>query len=220
MVDCLVCPLWRHSWVLRVLKLCLSRCPSVWSKSVKDRRIKPYSAPPFALTHRDGDPQVVTLPLPGFRQARNYCCGFAATLMVLRHYERTLCGAELFSALGTARDGTGQSAIVRVLRAEGVRANLRYDMTFDRMAACICSGKVLIGYLEDEEHWLVIYGFGRSPERIYVADPEPEKRCEQEWASYGHRLGAFAIVCSPSAVPSQATAPLPEQLLLDFGSEP
>lgn len=185
---------------------------------MNDRRKKPYSALPFALTHRHDDPQVVTLPVPGYRQARNYCCGFVATLMVLRHFERSLCGEALFGALGTARDGTGQNAIVRVLRSEGVRANLRYDMSFDRMATSINFGKVLIGYLEDEEHWLVVYGFGRSPERIFVADPEPEKVCEQAWENYGHRLGNFAIVCSPMRL-ERAAAPAAQQLLLDFGGE-
>ncbi|MCP4444325.1 MAG: hypothetical protein GY811_03140 [Myxococcales bacterium] len=187
--------------------------------SLIDRRLKPYSAPPFALTHRHDDAQVVTLPVPGYRQARNYCCGFAATLMVLRHYERPLCGEALFRALGTARDGTGQSAIVHLLRSEGVSANLRYDMSFDRIASSICSGKVLIGYLEDEEHWLVLYGFGRAPKRIYVADPEPGKLCEQEWDSYGPRLGAFAIVCSPAVPRRSATDHECEQLQFEFGGE-
>ncbi len=158
----------------------------------------------------------MTLPVPGYKQTRNYCCGFAATLMVLKHYQRSLDGEALFAALGTARDGTGQSAIVRVLRSQGVRANLRYDMSFDRMASSLCDGKVLIGYLEDEEHWLVIYGFGRSPQRVFVADPEPNKRCENSWEQYGVRLGGFAIVCSPA--PERARGPaVSQQLQLDFG---
>jgi ABC-type bacteriocin/lantibiotic exporter with double-glycine peptidase domain len=168
--------------------------------------------------HPEGDPQVVTLPVPGYKQARNYCCGFTATLMVLKHYQRSLCGEALFAALGTAQDGTGQSAIVRVLRSQNVRANLRYDMNFDRMAASLCAGKVLIGYLEDEEHWLVIYGFGRSPQRIFVADPEPDKLCENPWEQYGERLGGFAIVCSPASEGSAAVS-APQQLQLDFGGE-
>lgn len=166
----------------------------------------------------------MTLPVPGYRQARNYCCGFAATLMVLRHFERGLCGQELFEALGTARDGTGQGAIVRVLRSQGLRANLRYDMNFERIATSLQSGKVLIGYLDDEEHWLVIYGYGRSPERVYVADPEPGKTCEQLWETYGLRLGGFAMVCSPVQaglgrapdVPASVSA---EQLFFDFGGD-
>lgn len=184
---------------------------------MRDRLLKPYSAPPFALVHPEGDPQVVTLPVPGYKQARNYCCGFAVTLMVLKHFQRGLCGEALFTALGTAQDGTGQSAIVRVLRAQGVRANLRYDMDFDRMASSLCAGKVLIGYLEDEEHWLVVYGFGRSPQRIYVADPEPDKHCENLWEEYGSRLGGFSIVCSPAPERSRETS-APLQLLLDFGA--
>ncbi len=157
----------------------------------------------------------MTLPVPGYRQARNYCCGFAATLMVLRHFERDLAGEALFDSLGTAQDGTGQAAIVRVLRTQGVRANLRYDMDFDRIVANLYSGKVLIGYLADEEHWIVMYGFGRNPERIFVADPEPEKVCEQTWESYGARLGGFAIVCSLGRV---GTVPEVPQLSFEFGA--
>jgi len=183
---------------------------------VNHRPTKPFSAPPFALAHPGDDPSVLTLPVPGYRQARNYSCGFASTLMVLRHFESDLSGQALFNALGTARDGTGQSAIVRVLRSQGLRANLRYDMTFERMAACLRMGKVLIGYLGDEEHWIVLYGFGFQPKRIFVADPEPEKTCEQPWDSYGSRLGEFSIVCSLASEPA---TDLPQQLCFAFGSD-
>ncbi len=182
---------------------------------MNDRRIKPYSAPPFALATGEGDPLVVTLPVPGYRQARNYCCGFAATLMVLRYFGRPLCGEPLFRALGTAQDGTGQASIVRVLKSEGLRANLRYDMTFNSLARTTAVGKDLIGYLLDEEHWVVLYGFGRGPERIFVADPEPGKPCVYSWAEYGERLGGYALVCS-MARPT-AAVPAREQLALDFG---
>jgi ABC-type bacteriocin/lantibiotic exporter with double-glycine peptidase domain len=185
---------------------------------LKYRRTKPYSAPPFALAHHPQDRQVVTLPLPGYRQARNYCCGFATVLMVLRHFERNLCGQHLFEALGTARDGTGQSAIVRVLRSEGVRASIRYDADFECIASNIDAGKVLIGYLDDEEHWLAIYGYGRDPQRVFVADPEPGKECEHPWALYGHRLQGFAIVCSTTAGSGMGARVLPGQLSFDFGS--
>lgn len=159
----------------------------------------PYAAPPFALVHRPEDASVCTLPLHGYRQARNYCCGFASALMVLRHFERPLAGQALFEALGTGRDGTGQTAIVQVLRSQGIRANLRYDADFTRVVRAIDRGKLLIGYLHDEEHWLVLYGYGRGPDRVFVADPEPDpkKVCEQPWESYGSRLGGFALVCSP-----------------------
>ncbi len=137
--------------------------------------------------------------------------------MVLRHFGLSLCGEALFEALGTARDGTGQGAIVRVLRSQGLRANLRYDMTFDRVASNLRSGKVLIGYLVDEEHWVVLYGFGRGPDRIFVADPEPGKPCVYEWESYGARLDGYALVCSPASAPAQVHRVEEQQLALDFG---
>lgn len=167
------------------------------------------------LAHPPEDKHVVTLPLPGYKQARNYSCGFATVLMILRHFQRELCGKELFDALGTARDGTGQSAIVRVLRSEGVRANIRYDADFECIVSSIDAGKVLIGYLDDEEHWLVIYGYGLEPRRVFVADPEPDKACEQVWQGYGERLQGFGIVCSPNVV--ETTRVLPGQLSFDFG---
>ncbi len=188
----------------------------VWFQGkVKHRRTKPYSAPPFPLAHYPQDPKVVTLPLPGFRQARNYCCGYATVLMILRHFERMLSGQALFEALGTARDGTGQSAIVRVLRSEELRANIRYDLDFEGIATCIDADKVLVGYLDDEEHWIVIYGYGRSPMRLFVADPEPEKSCEHRWEGYGERLKGFAIVCSNAR--NEGPRVLPGQLSFDFG---
>jgi ABC-type bacteriocin/lantibiotic exporter with double-glycine peptidase domain len=137
--------------------------------------------------------------------------------MILRHFERELCGKALFDALGTGRDGTGQSSIVRVLRSEGVRANIRYDADFECIASSIDAGKVLVGYLDDEEHWLVIYGYGRDPQRVFVADPEPEKACTQLWAGYGERLQGFAIVCSTA--PNEGTRVLPGQLSFEFGEE-
>lgn len=136
--------------------------------------------------------------------------------MVLRHFERSLCGSELFRALGTARDGTGQSAIVRVLRSQGLGANVRYDMNFARIVSCVDQGKPLVGYLEDEEHWLVIYGYARNPERVFVADPEPDKACEHSWQSYGQRLGGFGIVCSQRQVPTVLDEDVVTQLSFDF----
>ncbi len=123
-------------------------------------------------------------------------------LMVLRTYQSRLSGKALFEALGTARDGTGQSAMVRVLRTNGFSANLRYDMDFARICRAIDASKVLVGYLEDEGHWIVVYGYGKTPKRVYIADPEEGKPCEYDWVAMEKRLGGFAMVCSPRRISS------------------
>lgn len=160
------------------------------------RRLQPFAAPPFAVLHRPDDARVVTLPLPGYRQAKNYSCGFATALMVARHYGVELAAPELYALVGTTYWGTSQTALVRALRQVGVRANIRYDVDFERLATAIDRGKLVVGYLGDDEHWLVLYGYGRDPDRVYVADPRPSQGCEHPWDAYGARLGGFGIVCS------------------------
>lgn len=179
------------------------------------RRIKPHFAPPFAPVH--GRPGAVTVEsLRAYRQSRNYSCGFASALMVLRSFGQAVEARELFQSLGTGRSGTRQNAIIRELRSRGMSANVRYDMSFAALGRAIEAGKLIIGYLVDVEHWLVIYGYGRDPDRVYVADPRPGEGCEQSWDDYAERLNRFGIVCSPRQVPRRPREPgeRPEQLSL------
>lgn len=137
-----------------------------------------------------------TLPVPGYRQVRCYSCGFASALMIARYYRPETPALALFERLGTCWEGTTQSGIVRGLRSIGVSVNLRYDVDFARLCREIDRNKLIIGYLNDIEHWLVIYGYGRNPDRVFVADPRPYEPCEYVWASYGPRLGGYGMVCS------------------------
>lgn len=116
--------------------------------------------------------------------------------MVLRYYEVSLAATELFRRLGTGRDGTRQSALIREIRAAGLRANARHDVDFGRICQAVDRNKLVIGYLEDLEHWLLIYGYGLAPNRVFVADPRPDAPCEQPWDEFGARLNGFGIICS------------------------
>lgn len=150
----------------------------------------------------------MTVPIPGYRQAKSYSCGFASTLMVARHFGVEMAATELYELVGTDFWGTSQTSIVRALRAVGLRANTRYDVDLQRISLAVDRGKVLIGYLGDAEHWLVIYGYGRSPDRVFVADPRPtHSECEKRWEEYGSRLGGFGIVCSSGQRADRARVP-------------
>lgn len=159
-------------------------------------RLQPFAAPAFAVDRGESDANVVTLPFPGYRQVRNYTCGYVSALMMLRYFGRGLGGTELMTALNTTRDGTSQGALIRVLRSEGIRVGVHYDVTFASLQGYIDQGKPAVVYLHDEEHWLCVYGYGEKPDRIFVADPQPLKKCEQPWQEYGDRLNGFAMVCS------------------------
>lgn len=179
-------------------------------------RHRPHHAPRF-LTAQPGDAAVTTLPLRGFRQTRDYTCGFAATLMVMHYFGAQVPATELLRRLGTDRAGTRQNAIVRELRAAGLRAGVRYDLDLARIGRAIERNKLVIGYLHDIEHWVVVYGHGREPERVYVADPRPEvDACAQPWSEYAPRLRGFGILCSR---PGQSQVPA-RQAALALAGEP
>ena len=164
------------------------------------RRIKPHFAPPFAPVH-DRPGSVTVESVRAYRQTRSYSCGFASVLMVLRSFGLAVEARELFESLGTGRSGTRQNAILRELRRRGLSANARYDFDFDALRRSVDAQKLVVGYLNDVEHWLVVYGYGVEPKRVFVADPRPGEGCEQPWNRYGPRLGGFGIVCSPRRRP-------------------
>lgn len=173
-------------------------------------RHKPHQLPPF-LPARCASHEGKTLSIPGYRQSRNYSCGFASTLMVARYFSPRVSASRLYESLGTSRDGTRQTAIVRELRSIGVSANTRYDVCYERLKREIDRGKPVISYLFDDEHWLVVYGHASNPDRIYVADPRPGHASVFLWSAYGRRLGQFGIVCSAQmrARATRQTAPPP-----------
>lgn len=161
---------------------------------------KPYLAPRFYPAAPQADPTVKTLSIPGYYQARQYTCGYASTLMVLHYFRRFVDGRSLYDRLGTDHTGTSQSAIVRQLREFGIAANLRYDFDLGVLRRAIDANKLVIGYHHRLEHWVVLYGYGRDPDRVFVADPLQYMRHEHAWSYYGPKLRGFGIVCSPRRV--------------------
>ena len=135
-------------------------------------------------------------PIRAYLQVRGYTCGYASTLTVLHAFQKRIKPIDLYKRLGTDHGGTGQTAIIRELRAGGVSANLRYNLDFEALKRSIDAGKLIIGYHHRVEHWVVIYGYGTSPNRVFIADPVVEWRSEHLWEQYGPKLQNFGIVCS------------------------
>lgn len=157
---------------------------------------KPYIAPPYYPPVPHGDPNVVARPIRAYYQVRQYTCGYASALTVAHALHSSIEPAALYDVLATDHTGTRQTAIVNGLRAAGISANVRYDLDFDELQRVLDRGRLVIGYHHGLEHWIVIYGYGLAPERVFVADPLPANRSEHRWADYGEKLRNFGIVCS------------------------
>ena len=171
-------------------------------------RSRPYTAPPFYphLSVRFGEGSGAARRVRAYRQVRDYTCGFASALTVLHAFRRYVPAEDLYERLGTDRTGTRQSAIVREMRAEGLSAIVRYDLEFEDIARHIDQGALIIAYHYNLEHWLVIFGYARGPDRLLVADPWPTSRTEHMWETYGPKLGGFGIVCRPPRTSARMVA--------------
>ena len=140
--------------------------------------------------------QVRTLPLYGLHQRDSYSCGFVSTLMVLNYFYPNEIQTGLYEGLGTNEEGTSQNAIIRQLRRRQVSVNTDYAFTHRRLRRAIDKGKLVIGYRHKEEHWIVLYGYGLEPERVFIANPEPYSYTICSWAKISQDLGGFGIICS------------------------
>ncbi len=130
-------------------------------------------AVPDILKHPRGA-NVETLKIPAYCQTQSFSCGFVAGLMVLRYFRPGAC-AEAFFASVNADPETGTSAgmLTRALRKHGVSVSVRADLTFAAIVAAIDRGRPLALIVNtsspDYSHWVVAYGYGRRPSRVYVA---------------------------------------------------
>ncbi len=163
-----------------------------------------HSAPRFKVDHRPHDPTVSTLDVPGYRQTRGYSCGYAVALMACRYFSSPVKGQQLFEALGTGSQGTSQTALVKTLRKAELKVTVRYELEYRDYCAQLKKGRPVIGYLHDAEHWVLLYGYGKSPKRIFVADPRPQFECENSWRKLAPKLQGFGMICSHQEIPEKA----------------
>ena len=161
-------------------------------------------AVPDILQH-PRDANVETLKIPAYCQTQSFSCGFVAGLMVLRYFFPD-ARAEAFYASVNAdpETGTSEGMLTRALRRHGVSVSVRHDLTFAALAAAIDRGRPLAMIVNtscpDYSHWVVAYGYGRHPSRVYVAGnglPIVSRKvyCWQEFQAYHWRTPGQGLVC-------------------------
>ena len=136
---------------------------------------------------------VCTLDVPGYRQLESYTCGFAAGLIVLHTFYPRRSIRRLFDLVGSDYNyGTQNSTLVKSLRASGVGVGHRDDLTFAKICRAIDDGFpiiTLVGSTDPEvEHWVVLYGYGRKPNRVFIAGAT---FCDAAVAAHGNSWGTL-----------------------------
>ncbi|MCB1204403.1 MAG: hypothetical protein KDN18_09100 [Verrucomicrobiae bacterium] len=151
-----------------------------------------------------GVPGVVTLAVPGYRQVESYTCGFVAGLMVLHTFHPDADIDAFFHRVRpTRRHGASTRKVADALRRSGVGVSIRKRLGFREIRREIDAGFPILTCLktgdEDVEHWVVIYGYGLKPNRLFIAGnglPFFDAR-EISWETYLKTAGSgrAGLVC-------------------------
>jgi hypothetical protein len=132
-----------------------------------------YAAIRLPLQRASG-PNEVTLDLPGYQQLDNYSCGAVAAAMVVKFLRPQVSFERIYAAVSPHQEyGTATSRAIRALSLLGIRGSRKQSLTFDDICAAIDAGRpVMVCVTTNEkgtDHWVVIYGYGRRPNLVFVA---------------------------------------------------
>ena len=126
---------------------------------------------PDRLSHPNSD-DVITLDVPGYFQANTFSCGVTAGLMVLHTFHPSRSKDRFYRRVDPC-DSTSTAQLVRALRQSRIGVGVRYDLSWDRVNRNVSDGYPIITVVktgdEDVEHWVVIYGVGKKPNRVFIA---------------------------------------------------
>ena len=128
---------------------------------------------PDRLPHPTG-PNVETLELPGYYQSQPHTCGFVAGLMIL-HYFRPAVPAERFYECirPHMRWGVSRRRLMECLRLCKLRVTWRTGLDFNGVVDAIDADRPIAVVVNTSDqytkHWVVIYGYGKRPKRLFVA---------------------------------------------------
>jgi hypothetical protein len=148
------------------------------------------------------DPREVTLDLPGYLQTNSYCCGAMAAAMVVRYFRPRMGLERIYDAVDPLPEwGAGSIRVLRALRSCGVRVSYRRKLTFRQLCRAIDRGRPVAVVIRnpgsDTEHWVVVYGYNRRPDRLFIAvngvpwlNPNrvARSRFERMWSPPGNGL--------------------------------
>lgn len=141
------------------------------------------------------------LKIPGYRQTKNYTCGFVAGLMVLHKFKPKASATNFYYLCNPDREqSTSTGNLVRALRKNGVRVSIKKNMTFEQISDALENNMPVIMEVKRTRgitHWVVIFGYAVGPNRLYVAGNNL-LGTEYEWSKFKKMIATNGdwLVCS------------------------
>jgi len=132
-----------------------------------------YAAAKIPL-ERGKQPHEVTLDLPGYMQINSYCCGAVTVAMVVKYFWPQVSFGQIYASVNPSPEcGAGRTAVARALRTCGVRVSRQHRLTFEQLCSAIDQNRPILAAIHNQgaeaDHWVVVYGYGRRPDRVFIA---------------------------------------------------
>ena len=164
---------------IRGLAVGLHRVRPTWSRAVPD-----FSDDLI----RPGEHK---LAVPGYAQLDGYSCGATAGWAVVKTFHPQASFRSFYNACNPSLDGTTDAQVIRALLSHGVGVSVRTDLTYAMVRATIRAGFPIITGIGREvcdtgDHFVVIYGVGWNPSRVFVCN-QPQWGCSRQelpWADF------------------------------------
>jgi hypothetical protein len=120
-------------------------------------------------------PRAATLDLLDYLQTNSYGCGAIAAVMVVRHFHPQVGFGTAYDAVAPLPAlGAQPRQVARAMRLCGLRVKARRQVQFGDLCLFIKEGSpflVVIRYPgADSRHWVVVYGYRRIPDQVYIAN--------------------------------------------------
>jgi ABC-type bacteriocin/lantibiotic exporter with double-glycine peptidase domain len=137
------------------------------------------------------DENEILIPIAGYRQNKSYTCGFTSGLMILHTFNPQSSIDTFYKRVKSDKSGTSTNRLVSALRESGIRIRVVRggSITFQQIAGWIKQGRPIITTVKNDTHWVVIFGVGYKPQRIFIAgNGLLLKKQKHTWTEFRYKL--------------------------------
>jgi len=158
------------------------------------------------LTYASESDSAITLALPGYRQLETFGCGFAAGMMVIHAYFPEISAEKFYEILCPDPDwGVQPRQLRRALKRIGISTRASRRLDFNTIRQIIKDGSPILTTVTKRgvRHWVVLYGVGWNPSRVFVAGNDVPgvgrlfRSHEMSWEEFGAiwKPKGWGIIC-------------------------
>ena len=142
------------------------------------------------------------LAVPFYCQTDWYSCGAIAGWAIVEYFHPKADFDRFYGDCNPhPEEGMGETRLIHALRRHGIGVGVRGDLDFDSITESIESGYPIIACIGHEfgggDHWIIIYGVGHKPKRLFLAnivcpgcshEEYAWREFRSEWSPRGHGL--------------------------------